>query len=302
MKRMKWMLIACMTILLSGCGHTHTWEEATCTAPKTCSGCGETEGEPLGHNWSDATCEEPKKCSTCSITEGDAMGHSWIPASCTEAKHCSTCNKTEGEPLAHDLTEANYQEAAVCKVCGEHVGEPLQADCEKYQIKCDAELDVVYPLTTRTSEDPEIVTTGTVYFSGFEILEDTDGYERRNVYVICEFSDENTQQYGATYLLAGMDYYNFVSFQETWNAEDRTFTVNYNGVDYPDCCYEIKHDNYWAIDELCLQAFCSFRVPKGFDGIVLAAGDYANGMGDVVYFNEYVDEDTHIFRLKEDTE
>ena len=27
----------------------HTWGEATCTAPKTCSLCGETEGEALGH-------------------------------------------------------------------------------------------------------------------------------------------------------------------------------------------------------------------------------------------------------------
>ena len=27
----------------------HTWVEATCTEPKTCSSCGETEGEALGH-------------------------------------------------------------------------------------------------------------------------------------------------------------------------------------------------------------------------------------------------------------
>ena len=29
--------------------HVHTWVDATCTAPKTCSDCGETEGEALGH-------------------------------------------------------------------------------------------------------------------------------------------------------------------------------------------------------------------------------------------------------------
>ena len=31
--------------------HEHTWVDATCTAPKTCSGCGETEGEALGHTY-----------------------------------------------------------------------------------------------------------------------------------------------------------------------------------------------------------------------------------------------------------
>ena len=29
--------------------HEHSWADATCEAPKTCTGCGETEGEALGH-------------------------------------------------------------------------------------------------------------------------------------------------------------------------------------------------------------------------------------------------------------
>ena len=32
----------------------HNWNDATCTTPKTCSICGETEGEPLGHTYDDA--------------------------------------------------------------------------------------------------------------------------------------------------------------------------------------------------------------------------------------------------------
>ncbi len=31
----------------------HTWVDATCTAPKTCSVCGATEGSELGHNYED---------------------------------------------------------------------------------------------------------------------------------------------------------------------------------------------------------------------------------------------------------
>lgn len=34
----------------------HEWIEATCTQPKTCARCGETEGEPLGHNFVDNVC------------------------------------------------------------------------------------------------------------------------------------------------------------------------------------------------------------------------------------------------------
>ena len=111
--------------MLAGCGkHEHTWAEATCTTPKTCSECEETEGEPLGHSWVDATCTSPKTCSRC--------------------------DATEGEPLGHQLSEANYQQPATCSVCGATEGEPLQADFDKYGLVCNAELNVprafvIYP-------------------------------------------------------------------------------------------------------------------------------------------------------------
>ena len=38
--------------------HEHNWEEATCEEPKTCSICGETEGEALGHTYVDGVCSE----------------------------------------------------------------------------------------------------------------------------------------------------------------------------------------------------------------------------------------------------
>ena len=34
-----------------GPAHHHTWKAATCTAPKTCSGCGATSGAVAGHDW-----------------------------------------------------------------------------------------------------------------------------------------------------------------------------------------------------------------------------------------------------------
>lgn len=43
-----------MCVSLTGCHIKHEWVEATCTEPKTCSVCGEKEGEALGHTWVDA--------------------------------------------------------------------------------------------------------------------------------------------------------------------------------------------------------------------------------------------------------
>lgn len=51
----------------------HKWTPSTCTEPKTCSLCGETEGSALGHDWKDADYENPKTCSRCGETEGEPL-------------------------------------------------------------------------------------------------------------------------------------------------------------------------------------------------------------------------------------
>ena len=91
---------------------SHNWKDATCTAPKTCSKCGATEGNATGHSWKDATCTAPKTCSKCSATEGNAAGHSWKDATCTATKTCSKCGATEGSAKGH-----SYSNGA-CSVCG----------------------------------------------------------------------------------------------------------------------------------------------------------------------------------------
>lgn len=63
--------------------HTHNWKEATCTAPKTCTTCGATEGQANGHNWKEATCTAPKNCISCNATEGSAKSHSYAKGSCS---------------------------------------------------------------------------------------------------------------------------------------------------------------------------------------------------------------------------
>ena len=97
--------------------HEHVWAEATCTAPKTCSVCGKTEGTALGHKvekWKTKvkpTCTEKGtktgKCTRCGETVSKsvkATGHTvekWtttVKATCTKAGtktgKCVTCGKT----------------------------------------------------------------------------------------------------------------------------------------------------------------------------------------------------------------
>ena len=123
------------SLLLSGCFHTHEWAEATCTEPRRCTGCEETEGEPLGHDWQDATCTKPRTCKRCGETEGEPLGHDWQDATCTEPQTCARCGETEGKPLGHspadpvgeDVVDAlctedgSYREVVYCSVCGEEL-------------------------------------------------------------------------------------------------------------------------------------------------------------------------------------
>ena len=91
---------------------SHSYKDATCTAPKTCSVCGATEGEMAEHSWKDATCTAPKTCSACGATEGTPQ-HSWKAATCTAPKTCSVCGATEGSVAEH-----NYQNGT-CTGCGD---------------------------------------------------------------------------------------------------------------------------------------------------------------------------------------
>ena len=80
--------------------HTCEFSEPTCTEPGKCS-CGLTQGEALGHTWADADCDTPKTCSVCSATEGEALGHTFAEGT------CSVCGAADPDYVAPETPHVN---------------------------------------------------------------------------------------------------------------------------------------------------------------------------------------------------
>lgn len=114
----------------SNSSHIHNYASATCTTPKTCTICGETEGVPLGHTPGRvANCWQKSVCSRCQLEYGDFDPNNhddtmpWIlknwgayPATCEkdgytgDRAYCNICHSTvkKGDiipALNHDISE-----------------------------------------------------------------------------------------------------------------------------------------------------------------------------------------------------
>lgn len=300
-------VIAVCMIVLSGCQCSHEWTDADCLTPKTCAKCGETEGEALGHSWAAATCAAPKTCTGCGLTEGDVLDHVWTEATCAAPKTCTGCGLTEGEALEHTWVGANYQTPQTCSVCSQTEGDPLPAAFEAYGFQIDmTETGVPYALTLNGIPFQVTVTSYETYPSD-STHEAKDGYEWQTVGLTIE-ALENQGSLSTT-LPHYVDYNNYYDLEGFNSSITQVKTnailalshnINYNGTDY-ECLFQLDKDHLdrdgsstWVCENIL-----SFRVPVGFDGIVICVGDAAvmNGNYQNVYMNLYRDEDTVFFRL-----
>ena len=105
--------------------HAHSWKEATCTDPKTCTSCGSTEGQANGHTWKEATYTTPKTCTTCHTTDGSALekpgkenyhGHVYTGGSSSTKYHYE--EKCPGKN-SHEITweEVDRKNLGPCGTC-----------------------------------------------------------------------------------------------------------------------------------------------------------------------------------------
>lgn len=285
----KWLCGAgalAVCIMLTGCGHEHTWAEATCTEPKTCIECGETEGE--------------------------ALGHTWVEATCTEAKHCSVCGETEGEPLEHTWIEANYQDPKTCSVCGATEGEPLPADFETYGLTINAEEGGTYDYVTVCSENSSKTTVGHATFSDYRIIEEDaelglekkEGYEWRTLHVSILFDDENACNYGVSVGSCIENYYDIVGWDnssEYDNAQDPTiighWVASYHGTEYEITAIYTEKWLGWVNGTNTFERDVYVSVPIGYDGFIQGFRDKKTSWEDGMYIYDIADENTLFFRM-----
>lgn len=91
--------VTLIAFILGGCGHEHIYTDATCTTPKICTECGETEGDALGHNFIEATCETPQICDRCNVTGQEALGHT------IDVGKCDRCGLYQGKDIINSILE-----------------------------------------------------------------------------------------------------------------------------------------------------------------------------------------------------
>ena len=188
----------------------HSWKDATCTKPRTCSICGKTEGEALGHKWSEATCTEPQTCSVCKETKGEELGHdpdTWstiIDATCT----------------------AVGEKEATCKRCGKSLVEEIPmidhtpgewTVTKDYKINRDGTVTPGTQAVSCTVCNTELETKDyTIELTNSQKNAVIRAYEEENFWHV-------SRDYLINDVLVGFDYF---------SVEDATFAVDHMDVDF----------------------------------------------------------------------
>lgn len=309
--------------LLAGCQCKHEWAQASCEAAKTCSKCGETEGEPLGHTWQEATCTAPRTCTVCGETQGKALAHTWLEANFQDSKTCQVCGKTEGEPLTADF---------------EKYGLPINLYETKHTIGEDengpvyAQRDPI-PYVTSCYNNKSRKTTGQLnilnyrIFSSDETHPQVPGYEWRILDAEILFSDDNAFRYGITVNFCRENYYDITGWDDSetdpagtvWEAfaeSGNVYTVNYHGRQMP-CLFSAENEGFgsWKsrtevdaagktvkISEILYHVTACFCVPEGYDGVVFGFIDSSLQWDEGQYVFDVADENTLFFRMGNDPE
>lgn len=225
------LLIAAMAVSLCGCSCKHEWVDATCETPKTCSLCGQTEGEVLSHSWADADCESPKTCRLCEKTEGEALGHRWQDATCTNPKSCAFCAATEGDVTAHSYGK--------WEVSGESMSRSCRACGSQETIPVDRELFLRDYLKGRW--DCTKVTMRSVDMD----LDVTDAFKGPIPYIVID--ENNTLRF-----FNGRDYFDgtfaFVEYKVEDGTEYYSFSGMQNGESQMSFALEITPEQEYAIN------------------------------------------------------
>lgn len=259
----KWiclLLAAASLFALSACGHQHTWQAASCTAPKTCAECGETEGEPLGHSPTQATY--------------------WAPSV------CSVCGEQFAEKLVPDFEQCGFHVIDVTDLPTEHVCTWTESPSRKgvYFFECNGLPYVTGASSSNSSEHVcgYIVLKNREVFDSDEKHPAAPGYEWRSYEFELLFLQTND---GYQIAFSDDDYYDVKGRDDS--ARGLRYTVNWQGEEYPDCMRTVTFSESQAVSypaggsnihlisaQVWLHScYVSIRVPVGYDGAVFCFMD-----------------------------
>ena len=240
----------------------HVWAEATCFTPKTCSECGETEGDRLPHEFTEATYQSPATCKVCGTTDGEMLQgdfdkHGLICSAELDKEYPYTTLTYRNKDISVNGTVlfSNYR---IFESDEEHEG------VEGYEWKS---VDVTFTYAEDNAWD--YGTTSSPFTTDFYNI------VPKNV----SGANKNESNVGVI-------------------DENDTYTINFNGIDYTECLNE-DHALVmeWNDRVYTCKIQVSFRVPIGYDGsIVGVISDGRYNDGDYIY--EVADENTLFFRLK----
>ena len=284
------LLIAAMALTLCACGHQHTWVEATCTEPKTCSECGETEGEALGHQFSEATYWEAPTCSVCGAVEGEPL----TPALEAQGFTATDIEDVEEPSISMDsdnhLAVSGISIALPCEYKGEEVymsiGHLRRIDHSV------VESDETHP--AKDGYEWHIAHLEGFQYGTFYMLDENGNRQRM-------FPD------GIRLQCAGLDYYSGELI-----PDGSTFSVVWDGKEYPECRFaclttensddsiSVDTDNgtIYISDGVKTNFAVSYLVPVGYDGALI--GIYSADL-DLSQFDSPLDasgEDTAFVRFE----
>lgn len=257
----------------------HSWKDATCLRPKTCSICGATEGKALGHKWEDATCEEPTTCARCGKEKGKALGHKCGEATCTTPKTCKTCGKTEGAALGHDVQEWTVTKEASCTEEGQREG--TCSRCGEAQVEQIAKLAHT-PGDWQVTQDVTITSSGYVTPGTQEQKCTVCGatLSTQSYTVEVTTSQRNALLKASSYLRMGGFSYQSLKEQlefEGFSSDDSTFACDHCGADW-NYQVEIKAASYMRlmgfsrsslIEQLQFEGFTAEQAAHGADSVGL---------------------------------
>lgn len=225
-----------------------------------------------GHTWVEATCTEPKTCSVCGATEGEALGHDWSvnTPNYQQAKTCSRCNETQGDPL-----EAEFAKKGLAVETEWDKEFTFTTPCYNDKSKTTNGKYRFSNLRIAASDDA----LGLEAAQGYEwlIFDLICRYDDENVSKYGYTGVFNAgMDYYDTYRNPDLGTM-FEPGKTDLETVDR-FTVNYNGEDYPECIFLWGEytDEWNAEGTTCISQHTIYiRIPTGYDGIIVSM--IANG-------------------------